>query len=245
MMSLFQKIFRTWSHSCISRKSDFPGEQLTARNAVDGVLSGNLQIKWCLFITCMCFFLSIPELLLLDIFFSSFIILLLLNKKGPVSFLLSMNVDIVSSSLGSKKWYLGQGMSKAFWSKLTGILFENKFVLCPQMNKACDISLVYIPLPLKYIKITLTVGKSRVLPWIIRCKHLYVKLRMWKAQKRVRAGFPLPYGVHRVHPALAWEAAIFVFFPEAHSSSHMFNHFLWPKSQQQHERLYFFIGKAK
>lgn len=45
-------------------------------------------------------------------------------------------------------------------------------------------------------------------------------------------------------PALAWEAAIFVFFSEAHGSPHMFNHFLWPKSQQQHERLYFFIGKA-
>ena len=74
---------------------------------------------------------------------------------------------------------------------------------------------------------------------------MYVKLRMWRAQKTVRAGFPLPDRSHRVRPALAWETAIFVFFPEAHSSPLMFNDFLWPKSQQQHERFYFFIGTAK
>ena len=74
-----------------------------------------------------------------------------------------MSIDIVPSSWDQQKWYLGQGMSKIFWSKLTGILFENKSVFCPQMNKACDISLVYILTSLKYIEITLTVGKSRVL----------------------------------------------------------------------------------
>ena len=41
-----------------------------------------------------------------------------------------------------------------------GTLFENKFVLCPQMDKASDVNLMYILTSLKCIRITLTVGKS-------------------------------------------------------------------------------------
>lgn len=165
---------------CISRKSDLPrwavnrqkccGLSFVRKISNQIIPFHNMHVFF--------FFLSILELLLLDyLLFSNFIILFLINEKDKTSLILnsSMSVNIIPSRLifgDEQKWLPGRRRSRTFWPEINGPLFENKFVLCPQMDKACDVNLMYILMSLKYIRITLTVGKSWALLWIIRYKNL-------------------------------------------------------------------------